>query len=68
LIVPFTFGRKIVIRAFTRKYAKKSNASPIELDPVAIDRFSRLMRDQLTSGDWLQEGLPVERGRCADRF
>ena len=32
-------------------YAKKSSASPIEIDPLAIDRFSRLMRDQLTSGE-----------------
>ncbi len=32
-------------------YAKKSSASPIEIDPMAIDRFSRLMREQLTSGD-----------------
>lgn len=29
-------------------YAKKSTATPIDIDPVAIDRFSRLMRDQLT--------------------
>jgi site-specific DNA recombinase len=32
-------------------YAKKSSATPIEIDPIAIDRFTRLMRDQLTSGD-----------------
>ena len=32
-------------------YAKRSSASPIEIDPIAIDRFSRLMREQLTSGD-----------------
>jgi hypothetical protein len=32
-------------------YAKKSGADPIEIDPVAIDRFSRLMREQLLSGD-----------------
>jgi site-specific DNA recombinase len=32
-------------------YAKKSSTSPIEIDPIAIDRFTRLMREQLTSGD-----------------
>jgi hypothetical protein len=32
-------------------YAKKSSANPIEIDPVAIDRFARLMREQLLSGD-----------------
>jgi DNA invertase Pin-like site-specific DNA recombinase len=32
-------------------YAKKSSALPIEIDPVAIDRFTRLMREQLVSGD-----------------
>ena len=34
-----------------RDYAKKSGASPIEIDPVAIDRFTRLTREQLISGD-----------------
>ncbi len=32
-------------------YARKSSAVPIEIDPVAIDRFTRLMREQLVSGD-----------------
>lgn len=32
-------------------YAKKSSTVPIEIDPVAIDRFTRLMREQLVSGD-----------------
>ncbi|MGJ4931561.1 recombinase family protein [Bradyrhizobium sp. HKCCYLS2038] len=32
-------------------YAKKSSATPIEIDPVAVDRFTRLMREQLLSGD-----------------
>jgi hypothetical protein len=32
-------------------YAKKSSALLIEIDPVAIDRFTRLMRQQLVSGD-----------------
>ena len=32
-------------------HAKKSCAPPIEIDPAAIDRFSCLMREQLTSGD-----------------
>ena len=32
-------------------YAKKSSTSPIEIDPIAIDRFTQLMREQLTSGD-----------------
>jgi site-specific DNA recombinase len=33
------------------EYAKRSSALPIEIDPVAIDRFARLMREQLISGD-----------------
>lgn len=33
------------------EYAKRSSALPIEIDPVAINRFSRLMREQLVSGD-----------------
>jgi hypothetical protein len=33
------------------EYGKKSSGSPIEIDPVAIDRFTRLMRGQLTSGE-----------------
>jgi site-specific DNA recombinase len=32
-------------------YAKKSSAHPVEIDPVAIERFTRLMREQLISGD-----------------
>jgi hypothetical protein len=32
-------------------YTKKSSANPIEIDPVVIDRFARLMREQLLSGD-----------------
>ncbi len=32
-------------------YAKKSRETSIEINPIAIDRFKRLMRDQLTSGD-----------------
>jgi site-specific DNA recombinase len=32
-------------------YAKKSSALPIEVDSVAVDRFTRLMREQLVSGD-----------------
>ena len=32
-------------------YARKSSAAPIEIDPVAVDRFIRLMREQLVSGD-----------------
>lgn len=32
-------------------YAKKSSALPIEIDPVAVDRFTRLMRELLVSGD-----------------
>jgi len=30
---------------------QKVSGSAIEVDPVAIDRFTRLMRDQLTSGE-----------------
>lgn len=33
------------------EYAKKSSALPIEIDPVAVERFTRLMREQLVSGD-----------------
>jgi site-specific DNA recombinase len=32
-------------------YAKKSSATPVEIDPVAIARFTSLMREQLVSGD-----------------
>jgi site-specific DNA recombinase len=32
-------------------YARKSNALPVQIDPVAIDRFTRLMPEQLVSGD-----------------
>jgi site-specific DNA recombinase len=32
-------------------YARKSSALPVQIDPVAIDRFTRLMREQLVSGD-----------------
>jgi site-specific DNA recombinase len=32
-------------------YAKKSVSQPIEIDAVAIERFTRLMREQLTSGE-----------------
>jgi hypothetical protein len=32
-------------------YARKSRALPVQIDPVAIDRFTRLMREQLVSGD-----------------
>jgi hypothetical protein len=32
-------------------YSKRSSALPIEIDPVAIDRFARLVREQLVSGD-----------------
>ena len=42
-------GRDKVAEALD--YAKKSSTSPIEIDPIAIDRFTRLMREQLTSGD-----------------
>lgn len=35
----------------TLDYAKKSRATPIEIDPIAIDRFTRLMREQLVSGN-----------------
>ena len=32
-------------------YAKKSGLVPIEIDPVIIERFTRLMREKLVSGD-----------------
>jgi hypothetical protein len=32
-------------------YAKNTSALPIEIDPIAIDRFIRLMREQLRSGE-----------------
>jgi hypothetical protein len=32
-------------------YARKSSALPVQIDPVAIDRFTRLMREQLVSDD-----------------
>ena len=32
-------------------YARKSSALPVKIDPVAIDRFTRLMREELISGD-----------------
>jgi site-specific DNA recombinase len=32
-------------------YARKSSANPIEIDRIVIDRFTRLMREELTSGD-----------------
>jgi site-specific DNA recombinase len=32
-------------------YARKSSALPVQIDPIAIDRFTRLMREQLVSGD-----------------
>jgi hypothetical protein len=32
-------------------YARKSSAIPVQIDPVAIDRFTRLMREQLISND-----------------
>jgi hypothetical protein len=31
-------------------YAKRSSAVPIEIDPVVIERFTRLMRERLVSG------------------
>ncbi|MDB5616353.1 hypothetical protein [Tardiphaga sp.] len=33
------------------EYAKNSSVLPVEIDPVAIERFTRLMREQLVSGD-----------------
>ena len=42
-------GRDKAVEALD--YAKKSSANPIEIDPIAIDRFTRLMREELTSGD-----------------
>lgn len=33
------------------EYARKSSAVPIEIDPIAIDRFTRLMRERLIEGD-----------------
>jgi hypothetical protein len=32
-------------------YAKKSGPVPIEIDPVIIERFTRLMREKLVAGD-----------------
>jgi site-specific DNA recombinase len=32
-------------------YVRKSSALPLQIDPIAIDRFTRLMREQLISGD-----------------
>jgi hypothetical protein len=32
-------------------YAKKSSLVPIEIDPAVIERFTRLMREKLVSGD-----------------
>ena len=32
-------------------YAKRSGLVPIEIDPVVIERFTRLMREKLVSGD-----------------
>jgi site-specific DNA recombinase len=32
-------------------YAKKTSTLPIEIDPVIIERFTRLMRERLVSGD-----------------
>ena len=42
-------GRDKAVEALD--YARKSSATPIEIDPIAIDRFTRLMREQLVSGD-----------------
>jgi site-specific DNA recombinase len=33
------------------EYARKSSVLPVEIDPIAIERFTRLMREQLVSGD-----------------
>ncbi|WP_371420442.1 recombinase family protein, partial [Tardiphaga sp.] len=33
------------------EYAKNSSVLPVEIDPVAIERFTRLMREQLVFGD-----------------
>jgi site-specific DNA recombinase len=32
------------------EYARKTSALPIEIDAVAVDRFTRLMREQLVMG------------------
>jgi site-specific DNA recombinase len=32
-------------------YARKSSTQPVEIDPVAIDHFTRSMREHLVSGD-----------------
>jgi hypothetical protein len=35
---------KLVLEKASPGYAKRSSALPIEIDPVAIDRFARLLR------------------------
>ena len=48
-ITSLTASRDRAVEALA--YAKKSLAMPIEIDAVAIERFTRLMREQLTSGE-----------------
>ncbi len=51
-------------------YAKKSSALPIEVDievdPVAVDRFTRLMREQLVSGGCRRPKGLSQRDRGCD--
>jgi hypothetical protein len=48
-ITSLTASRDRAVEALA--YAKKSLAMPIEIDAVAIERFTRLMREQLISGE-----------------
>jgi hypothetical protein len=49
-------------------YARKSSALPVQIDPVAIDRFTRLMRLQLVSGRRRgPQSLPRQHPQCGDR-
>jgi fumarate hydratase class II len=57
MVKPYSQRRVAALKAGRDKaaealdYARKSSATPIEIDPIAIDRFTRLMREQLVSGD-----------------
>jgi hypothetical protein len=45
-------------------YARKSSVLPVEMDPIAIDRFTP-MREQLTSGDVAIALRRTQRGQSA---
>jgi hypothetical protein len=44
-------GLEVPAWMFDRTACPDPGANPIEIDPLAIDRFARLMREQLLSGD-----------------